>query len=138
MVKFIITECYCLKIQNRLNDELPYDISDIDPAIPPGVVPPMSTRELIINVTEKPVIDPCVKLLTLPYSYGRPVFVEFSRKHEDALSIQDIDLTEMPGFSMVENDETVDHISECGYNVKLYGGATSHICLEIWFSDAPQ
>ncbi len=112
--------------------ELPYDITDIDPATPPGKVPANSSLELTLNVSSTPVIDPCVKLLILPYSYGRPVFVEFSRKDETALSIQDIDLTEMPGFTMVENDEFVDHIMEFGHHVKLYGGMTSNICLEVW------
>jgi hypothetical protein len=132
MVKFIIATPYILKIQNDMDVELPYDITDIDPSTPPGKVPANSSIELTLDIKSTPVNDPCVKLLILPYSYGRPVFVEFSRKDETALSIQDIDLTEMPGFTMVENDITVDHIMEFGHHVKLYGGITSNICLEVW------
>ncbi len=112
--------------------ELPYDITDIDPGTPPGKIPANSSIELTLNIEATPVINPCVKLLVLPYSYGRPVFVEFSRQDETALSVQDIDLTEMPGFSLVENDEAVDHIMEFGHHVKLYGGITSNICVEVW------
>lgn len=134
MVKFLITESYTLKIANKLNVSLPYDITDIDPTIVPGSVPANSSVELVLKIEEKPVSDPCVKLLILPYSYGRPVFVEFSYDQEDpyARSIQDIDLTEMPGFMMVENDDSVDHILEFGHHVKLYGGSTANICIDVW------
>jgi hypothetical protein len=131
MVKFTITKPYVLKIQNRMDVDLPYDITDVDPTAPPGIVPPFSTIEIVINNTETPVVDPCVKLLTLPYSYGRPVFVEFSKKDNDPTT-QYIDLTEMPGFTMVENDDIEDHIMECGHHVKLYGETTENICLDIW------
>lgn len=130
MVKFTIANTYVLKIQNRMDVDLPYDITDIDPTKPIGVVPPFSTLELVLNVAETPVVDPCVKLLTLPYSYGRPVFVEFSRN--DDPTIQCIDLTEMPGFTMVENDDTEDHILEFGHHVILHGESTSNICLDVW------
>ena len=130
MVKFIIAKPYVLKIQNRMDVDLPYDITDIDPAIPPGIVSPFSTVELVLNVVETPVTDPCVKLLTLPYSYGRPVFVEFSKNTDPEIQI--IDLTEMPGFTMVENDDSIDHIMEFGHHVKLYGDTTSNICLDVW------
>ena len=132
MVKFVIAAPYILKLQNNMDVELPYDITDIDPSKPPGIVPANSNIELTLNISSIPVIDPCVKLLTLPYSYGRPVYVEFSQKDVNTPSIQDIDLTEMPGFTMVENDDNVDHIMEFGHHVKLYGGSTSNICLEVW------
>jgi hypothetical protein len=132
MVKFIIATPYILKLRNDMDVELPYDITDIDPGTPPGKIPANSSIELTLNIEATPVINPCVKLLVLPYSYGRPVFVEFSRQDETALSVQDIDLTEMPGFSLVENDEAVDHIMEFGHHVKLYGGITSNICVEVW------
>jgi hypothetical protein len=131
MVKFIITKPYILKIQNRMDVDLPYDISDIDPTTPSGIVPPFSTIELVLNNIETPVVDPCVKLLTLPYSYGRPVYVEFSKQEDDPTS-QYIDLTEMPGFVMVENDDTKDHILEFRHHVKLYGETTENIQLDIW------
>lgn len=130
MVKFVIAKPYVLKIKNRMDVDLPYDITDIDPSTPPGIVPPFSICELVLNVAETPAVDPCVKLLTLPYSYGRPVFVEFSK--DDDPTIQNIDLTEMPGFIMVENDDSIDHIMEFGHHVKLYGDATSNICLDVW------
>lgn len=134
MVQFTIvsTMSYTLNIQNRMDVDLPYDITDIDPNIAPGIVPPSSTLSLPIQLRSVPVIDPCVKLLTLPYSYGRYVFVEFSQDSQSPTSVQDIDLTEMPGFTMVENDNTVDHIQECGYHVKLFGGDTNNICLDVW------
>ena len=131
MVKFVITKLYVLKIQNRLDVDLPYDITDIDPATSPGVVPPLSTIELVLTVVETPAVDPCVKLLTLPYSYGRPVFVEFNKKDTDA-NTQYIELTEMPGFTMLENNDNVDHIMEFGHHVKLYGASTGNICLDVW------
>jgi hypothetical protein len=131
MVKFAIAKSYVLKIQNRMDVDLPYDITDIDPATLPGTVSPLSTIELVLNVTETPVVDPCVKLLTLPYSYGRPVFVEFNKKPNDPIT-QYIELTEMPGFTMIENDDTEDHILEFGHHVKLYGDTTDNICLDIW------
>ena len=138
MVKFIIATPYILKLRNNMDVELPYDITDIDPGTPPGKVPANSSIELTLNIEATPVINPCVKLLVLPYSYGRPVFVEFSRQDETALSVQDIDLTEMPGFALVENDEAVDHIMEFGHNVKLYGGITSNICVEVWCDPTAQ
>jgi hypothetical protein len=112
--------------------ELPYDITDIDPSVTPGVIPPLSHIELTLQPHQVPAIDPCVKLLTLPYSYGRPVFVEFSQKTNTSNNIQDIDLTEMPGFTMVENKTSVDHIMEFGHHVKLFGGDTHNICLDVW------
>lgn len=141
MVKFTISASYVLKIQNRMGVDLPYDITDIDPSILPGNVPAFSVIELILNNTETArttrtaIIDPVVKLLTLPYSYGRPVFVEFSKNDDDA-TIQNIDLTEMPGFTMVENNDTVDHITEFGHHVKLYGETTSNICLDVWCDES--
>jgi hypothetical protein len=134
MVKFVITESYTLKLTNKMDVALPYDITDIDPAIPAGTIPANTKLEFILSIRNKPVVDPCVKLLILPYSYGRPVFVEFSYDQDDpfARSLQDIDLTEMPGFTMVENDTTVDHIMEFGYHVKLYGGSTANICIDVW------
>ena len=135
MVKFIIATPYILKLQNNMDVELPYDITDIDPGTPPGKVPANSSIELVLNIESTPVIDPRVKLLILPYSYGRPVFVEFSSKES---TIQDIDLTEMPGFTVVENNDTVDHIIEVGHHVKLYGGITSNICLEVWCDSTAQ
>lgn len=131
MVKFTITKSYILKIQNRMNVDLPYDITDINPTTPPGIVPAFSTIELVLNNIETPMVDPCVKLLILPYSYGRPVFVEFNKKDDDPAT-QYIDLTEMPGFTMVENDDTEDHILEFGHHVKLYGETTDNICLDVW------
>ena len=131
MVKFVIAKPYVLKIQNRMDVDLPYDITDIDPATPPGIVPPFSICELILNVAETPAVDPCVKLLTLPYSYGRPVFVEFNKKDTDP-NTQYIELTEMPGFTIIENDDTEDHITEFGHHVKLYGDTTDNICLDVW------
>ena len=131
MVKFVIAKSYVLKIQNRLDVDLPYDITDIDPATPPGIVAPFSTIELVLTVPETPAIDPCVKLLTLPYSYGRPVFVEFNKKDTES-NTQYIELTEMPGFTMVENNDTEDHIMEFGHHVKLYGESTDNICLDAW------
>lgn len=130
MVKFFIVKPYVLKIQNRMDVDLPYDITDIDPATPPGIVPPFSMVELVLNVAKTPAVDPCVKLLTLPYSYGRTVYVEFSK--DDDPTIQNIDLTEMPGFTMVENDDKEDHIMEFGHHVKLYGESTANICLDVW------
>ncbi len=133
MVQFSIksTASYTVKIQNRMDVDLPYDVTDIDPTIAPSVVTPCSSTELHIQLVTTPVIDPCVKLLTLPYSYGRPVFVEFSQSSSRS-DVQDIDLTEMPGFIMIENDESVDHIMEFGHHVKLYGGDTNNICIEVW------
>jgi hypothetical protein len=138
MVQFVVTtpSHYDIQIKNRLDNELPYDITDLDPSISPGAIPPRSDIQLRIHLSSVPVIDPCVKLLTLPYSYGRPVFVEFSQDATSS-SIQNIDLTEMPGFTMVENNMTVDHISEFGHHVKLSGGTTDTICLEVW-CDATQ
>jgi hypothetical protein len=132
MVKYTISEpaaVYTLHIQNRMDTALPYDITDIDPAVLPGSVPPQSSCTLRLNVTTSPVYDPCVKLLTLPYNYGRPVFVEF---RSAAGGQQVIDLTEMPGFTMIENDDSADHIAEDGYHVKLYGTSTSNIRLDVW------
>ena len=120
-----------MKIQNSMDVELPYDVTDIDSTIAPGVVAPFSSTELFIQLSTVPVIDPCVKLLTLPYSYGRPVFVEFFQS-TSLPDTQEIDLTEMPGFTMVENNKTVDHIMEFGHHVKLYGGDTNNICIEVW------
>lgn len=133
MVQFTIMSSYVMKINNRLDVDLPYDLSDIDPSIPPGVVAPLSQIELKINVSTVPIIDPCLKIFTLPYSYGRPVYLEFSQKTYTPSTIQDIDLTEIPGFTMVENDNAVDHIMECGHHVKLFGGDTSNICLDVWY-----
>lgn len=134
MVKFLITESYTLKIANNMNVSLPYDITDIDPTIPAGSIAAHTCVELVLSINTKPVIDPCVKLLTLPYSYGRPVFVEFNYDQDDpySLSLQDIGITEMPGFTIVENDDSVDHIMEVGYHVKLYGGSTANICIDVW------
>ena len=134
MVQFTILSSsqYILKIHNHMDVELPYDITDIDPNIAPGVLPPLSQVELNIQVQTAPVIDPCVKLLTMPYSYGRPVFVEFSLNSSSPSDIQNIDLTEMPGFTMVENNQSVDHIMEYGHHVKLFGGDTNNICLDVW------
>jgi hypothetical protein len=114
-----------------MNVDLLYDITDIDSTIAPSSVPPLSKLKLTLNIADSPVVDPCVKLLTLPYSYGRLVFVEFS-KHNDDTVTQYIDLTEMPGFTMVENDDNVDHIMEFGHHVKLYGNKTDNICLDVW------
>lgn len=135
MVQFNIMSqaSYVLKIQNRLDLELPYDISQVDPTIQPGVVPPSSQIELVLNISSVPVIAACVKLLTLPYSYGRPVYVAFSQKTDSPPNIQDIDLTEIPGFIVVENNDAVDHIMESGHNVKLSGGNTNNIFIEVWY-----
>lgn len=132
MVKFTITgQAYVLKIRNHLSSELPYNVTELDPSIPPGTIPPSSDLELIIKPSTIPIVNSCVKLLVLPYNYNRPVFVEFSVN--ESSSIQNIDLTEMPGFVMVENDDTIDHIMEVGYNVKLHGNDTSNIVFDVFF-----
>jgi hypothetical protein len=133
MVKFTITgQTYVLKIRNQLSSEVPYNVTEIDPTIPPGTVQPSSEIELTITPQVIPIINPCVQLLVIPYNYNRPVFVEFSAD-ESAPSIQNIDLTEMPGFTLVENHESVDRISEVGYNVQLHGENTSNIVLDVFF-----
>lgn len=132
MVKFtIIGKEYKMKIHNSLTSDLHYDVTGIDATIPPGKVAPSSEIELVIQPPQIPIINPCVQLLVLPYNYNRPAFVEFST--DEIPTIQNIDLTEMPGFSMVENDDSIDHIMEAGYNVKLYGSDTSNIRLDVFF-----
>lgn len=133
MVKFTITgQTYVLNIRNHLSSELPYNVTELDPSIPPGTVPPSSDIELRITPQTIPIINPCVHLLSIPYNYNRPVFVEFSAD-ESSPSIQNIDLTEMPGFSLVENHDSLDRIREVGYNVQLQGGNTSNIVLDVFF-----
>jgi hypothetical protein len=133
MVKFTITgQTYVLKIRNQLSSEVPYNVTGIDPSIVPGTVAPSSEIELIITPQTIPIINPCVQLLVIPYNYNRPVFVEFSADESSSI-IQNIDLTEMPGFTLVENNDSVDRIREVGYNVQLHGGNTSNIVLDVFF-----
>lgn len=132
MVKFTITDQYMLKIRNHLSSELPYNVTELDPSIPPGNVPPSADVELIIKPLTTPIVNPCVHLLSIPYNYNRPVYVEFS-VDESSTSIQNIDLTEMPGFVMVENHDSFDRIREVGYNVQLHGGNTSNIVFDVFF-----
>lgn len=132
MVNFIVNgDEYCLKLRNDLNNDLPYDISEIDSTVAPGVLAPQTSVELRFRPSSVPIIDPCLKLMTLMYSYGRPVFVEFGKDN----TIQTIDLTEMPGFTMIENTNEVDHIYEYGHHVKLYGDSTTNICVDVWYKE---
>ncbi len=57
--------------------------------------------------------------------------MEFNKKNNDTIT-QYIELTEMPGFTMIENDDVEDHIMEFGHHVVLYGNTTDNICLDIW------
>ena len=96
-------------------------ISNSNPA---GVL--QSTEHIVLCKPDDAQLDyTCIQLLTLPN--GRPVFFKFA----ESAGKQQICLTELPGFDILENTDVREHFCELGYSIILEGGSTSHINITV-------